>query len=137
MNAETMSFEEALTGFTPAPFAPRAWYNREGDTLEVVIAPDEEVEERVDDLVTVLRSAATNKIIGLTIKKLGAFLKEHQNLSFVFRSPELTFSALFTAVAVARSQNLGSQDRFRRLFGELPKGPEARFQIPQDMFPAF
>lgn len=114
------TFEEALTTSTPEPFRPRAWYNQSGDTLEVVLSSEEELEERIDDVVALLRGAESKKIIGFTIKRLSRFLKDNASVKIVFRSREVSFEALFTAVAVARAQSIESRQLFERVLREFP-----------------
>lgn len=68
-------FENAVMAFAKPegePFTPAAYYDRDGDCIEFIAAPDAFFGERVDDLVTVYYSRDTGEIVGSLIKGISA-----------------------------------------------------------------
>lgn len=57
-------------------FKPGAWYNKQGDCIECLFAPDMFYAERVDDLLTVYYSRQTGKLIGCVLKGVSGFYKK-------------------------------------------------------------
>lgn len=55
-------------------FKPTAAYDRDGDCIEFLAAPDPFYAERVDDLVTVYYSQETGEVVGSLIKGVTSFL---------------------------------------------------------------
>lgn len=60
-------------------FRPTATYDRDGDCIEFLTAPDPFYAERVDDLVTVYYSQESNEIIGSLIKGVSAFFERMED----------------------------------------------------------
>jgi hypothetical protein len=58
------------------PFQPTAIYDRDGDCIEFLAAPDPFYAERVDDLVTVYYSQESGEIIGSLLKGVSIFCRE-------------------------------------------------------------
>lgn len=56
-------------------FEAQVFYDRDGDCVEFVAAPDSYYAERIDDLVTVYYSRDTGEIIGSLLKGVTAFCK--------------------------------------------------------------
>lgn len=57
-------------------FEPTATYDPDGDCIEFLAKPDPFYAERVDDLVTVYYSQATNEVIGSLIKGVRGFCEK-------------------------------------------------------------
>lgn len=85
--------------FTPTPL-----YTPEGDSLMFYIKDEESYRERIDDLLTVYRSFATNEIIGCQIKGVRTKLDELNKFLVTVESEEVLLSLLFLAY-MARSEN--------------------------------
>jgi len=56
-------------------FKPGAWYNRFGDCIEFCLANEGIVAERIDEVITIYRSAVDKRAIGFQIKGVQAILK--------------------------------------------------------------
>ncbi|NUQ63139.1 MAG: hypothetical protein HUU20_11735 [Pirellulales bacterium] len=56
-------------------FKATATYDPDGDCIEFLVSPDPFYAERVDDLVTVYYSQATNEVIGSLVKGVRRFCK--------------------------------------------------------------
>lgn len=57
-------------------FRPTATYDRDGDCIEFLAAPDPFYAERIDDLVTVYYSQETDEVIGSLIKGVSKFCRD-------------------------------------------------------------
>ena len=54
-----------------AAFSPCAYYNRDGDALEVYLSPEAHIAERVNTLITVFVSSTDrDKVVGFVIKNI-------------------------------------------------------------------
>ncbi len=62
-------------GTKPA-FSPQPWYNPVGDCVVYKMADEASVADRVDELLTVYRSAVNNRPIGFQIKGVGAIIQK-------------------------------------------------------------
>jgi hypothetical protein len=83
------------------PFQPTATYDPDGDCIEFLIKPDNFYAHRVDELLTVYRSEATDELVGSFIKSVRAFCKKliQQNpwFAIVVDEPPVRLSHLFVA----------------------------------------
>lgn len=83
------------------PFQPTATYDPDGDCIEFLIKPDNFYAHRVDELMTVYRSEATDELVGSYIKSVRAFCKKliQQNpwFAIVVDEPPVRLSHLFVA----------------------------------------
>ena len=59
----------------PATFRAEPWYNPHGDCIVFQMADEAVVADRIDDLLTIYRSAVDNRPIGYQIKGVGAIIK--------------------------------------------------------------
>jgi hypothetical protein len=57
-------------------FKPTATYDPDGDCIEFLAKPDPFYAERIDDLVTVYYSQATDEVIGSLIKGVSGFCRD-------------------------------------------------------------
>ncbi|MCX7425270.1 MAG: hypothetical protein NTW96_06550 [Planctomycetia bacterium] len=57
-------------------FRPEPWYNPVGDCLVYKMANEASVADRVDDLLTIYRSAEDNRPIGFQIKGIAAMIRK-------------------------------------------------------------
>jgi len=53
------------------------WYNREGDCIEFQTVHEGFMADRIDDYLTIYRSAKTNDPIGFQIKDVGALVDKY------------------------------------------------------------
>lgn len=60
----------------PQEFRPQPWYNPDGDCIIYQISDEAFVAHRIDDMLTIYRSAAGDRIIGFQIKGVHAILKK-------------------------------------------------------------
>ena len=60
----------------PQEFRPEPWYNPYGDCIQYLIADEAPVADRIDDILTIYRSAIDNRPIGYQIKDVLALIKE-------------------------------------------------------------
>lgn len=60
----------------PSGFPPKPWYNPVGDCIIYEMADEAVVADRVDELVTIYRSAITGRAIGYQIKGVAAIAKK-------------------------------------------------------------
>jgi len=65
-----------LLGEPADQFVPTAYYDRDGDCIELVTRPDPFRAERVDDLVTVYYSQESGEVVGSLIKGVSKFCDE-------------------------------------------------------------
>jgi hypothetical protein len=68
--ADTMQGQER-SGFRAEP-----WYNPEGDCIVYKMADEAVVADRIDDLLTIYRSAVDNRPIGFQIKGVAAIIRK-------------------------------------------------------------
>jgi effector-binding domain-containing protein len=59
-----------------SPFEPSATYDPDGDCIEFIAKPDSFYAERIDNLVTVYYSHATNEVVGSLIKSVSRFRQD-------------------------------------------------------------
>jgi hypothetical protein len=85
--------------FTPSPL-----YTPEGDSLMFFIKDEESFRERIDELLTVYRSVATNEIIGCQIKGVRRKLEELSKFLVTLKSDEVDLGLLFLTY-MATSEN--------------------------------
>lgn len=57
-------------------FSAEPWYNVEGDCIVYQTANEEVVADRIDDILTVYRSAVDNRPIGFQIKGVSAIVRQ-------------------------------------------------------------
>jgi hypothetical protein len=55
-------------------FSAEPWYNQDGNCLVYKMANEASVADRIDDLLTIYRSAEDNRPIGFQIKGIGAII---------------------------------------------------------------
>jgi hypothetical protein len=115
--------------FTPTPL-----YTPEGDSLMFYIKDEESYRERIDDLLTIYRSFATNEIIGCQIKGVRTKLKELNKFLVTVESEEVLLSLLFLAY-MARSENETVRHQYEFL-GEQAALLGATLRRPEVLQPA-
>ncbi|MDR2115984.1 MAG: hypothetical protein LBP87_06355 [Planctomycetaceae bacterium] len=59
-----------ITDFPTTPFSPFVFYNKDGNSLEFYISPNDFYSERVDDYLTMLLDMDSNNIVGFIIKNI-------------------------------------------------------------------
>lgn len=91
-------------------FRPCAWYNAEGDALEIYFTPEPHVAERLDSLFTLFVAAGEReRIVGLAIKNMRQHFGEQSGLPEVLLRADratvrlLVYGALFAHEFVLRS----------------------------------
>ena len=57
-------------------FSAEPWYNQDGDCLVYKMASEASVADRIDELLTIYRSAEDNRPIGFQIKGIGAIIRK-------------------------------------------------------------
>ena|SRR3990172_3827506 len=70
-----MKLNEYLQTAKPESFTPKPFYSPEGDTLTYFLEDTEFYAKRLDDLVTVYRSTATDRLVGCKIKGVKRILE--------------------------------------------------------------
>ena len=93
---------------SPRQFRPCAWYNPDGNALEVYLSPETFVAERVDTLFTVfVNPDDRSKVLGLAIKNIKAHFGPQGLSQLVLATGKASVSMLiWTAVGAALSANL-------------------------------
>jgi len=75
---ETHFLNEAVTGLErpeAAPFSPLPWYNPHGDCIVYQIEDEAVVADRVDEFLTIYRSAEDDRPIGFELKEVMALVR--------------------------------------------------------------
>lgn len=62
-------------------FEPSAYYNEDGDCIEVLLSDESYYSERVDDLLTVYRGQESKEIVGSLIKSVRSFVQDFSKTS--------------------------------------------------------
>lgn len=111
-------------------FIPRPLYTVEGDSLMFYLKDEESFRQRIDDLLTVYRSFATNDIIGCQIKGVRRKLDELNKFRVTVTSEEVDLSLLFlTYMATTDDSTVRHQYEF---LGEQAAKLGARLR-PEDV----
>lgn len=87
---------EQLRGIPVDPvFRPRAFYNRDGDTLEIYLRRDSFIVERINSFISAFVSTSDpSQIVGLAIKKIREHFGSDPNLRFLFQTGRATIKLL-------------------------------------------
>lgn len=127
---ESLSADEC-SGFTPQP-----WFNPDGDCIHFQSADEAPVAERVDEVLTIYRSAVDDRPIGFQIKGVRALVQAFgcDGLQFEYETAgdELRFVAVIPLLLAAYER--GPKTIQRRLayataFGQRLPDP-AKVEIP-------
>jgi hypothetical protein len=82
-------------------FRPSAFYNRDGDTLEVYLRREPYVVERISSMISAFVSESDpNQIVGLAIKNIAKHFGEDPNLRFLFQAGRATIRLLVMGTMV-------------------------------------
>lgn len=95
-------FEETLLNLRdPSPFTPRAFHNKQGDSVEFLFSDEDFVAERIDSLVTVYYGQHSGELVGCVIKgcttRLQDFLKENPGLLIEVSDGGISLAHFFAA----------------------------------------
>ena len=103
-------------------FKPEPWYNEFGDCITYQNADEAVVRERIDDLVTVYRSAIDNRPIGFQIKGVLAILKKFGLDALLVKSEEenqeirtISVSALLLTAYESGPMNMSRREAYAQL----------------------
>ena len=89
-------------------FSKDPWYNQDGDCLVYKMANEASIADRIDELLTIYRSAENNRPIGFQIKGVGAIIARFgfAGLAIVSEnSTESMKSVSITALLLAAYEN--------------------------------
>ena len=119
----------------PPVFRAEPWYNQDGDCITYQMADEAIVAERVDDILTVYRSAIDNRPIGFQIKSVIAIIKKF-GLDGLWVSSEtrdgetkrISVTALLLAAYEDGFQTIGR----RRAYASVMKLPPDHESISMD-----
>ena len=67
-------------------FRAEPWYNPDGDCIVYKMANEASIADRIDELLTIYRSAVDNRPIGFQIKGIGAILRKFGLAGFAVAS---------------------------------------------------
>lgn len=86
----------------PERFVPFAFYNEMGDALEIFLAPDERVAERVDQLFTVLVAEHDqHKVVGIVVKHVKEWLGDANDVRALYKTGRAKISLLLLGAKFA------------------------------------
>lgn len=93
-----------LKGKEPKGFESRPVYSRDGDTLSYYFRNDEAYSERVDDLLTVYKSIATDELVGCKVKGITRLLDRLKSFGLVVEpeGEDVRLNLLFFSAAFER-----------------------------------
>jgi len=116
-------------------FRPEPWYNPDGDCVIYQMADEAIVAERVDELLTIYRSAVDNRPIGFQIKGIQAMIRKFgwDGLAFASETDaqavrSISIAALLLAAYEAGPMTLGR----RRAYAAVMESPPPRCTISAD-----
>lgn len=112
---------------------PKPWYNPDGDCIIYQMIDEAVVADRIDELLTIYRSATTNKAIGYEIKGVRAII---QLFGLVGISVEcerskqelLSVSALLLAAYEKGPKTIGRRNGYADAFESFTRHPQV--EIP-------
>jgi len=105
--AEALSWTE-LESSVPGPFQPVPHYDQDSDSLSIFIKDDESYRERIDPLLTVYRSLATNQVVGCHIKHVKKILSTCRAFKLGVKSKDVTIGLLLMGLPLAEQQGKGN-----------------------------
>lgn len=116
-------------------FTPGIWYNAYGDCLEYSTANVAVVADRIDEVITIYRSADKGEAIGFQIKGVSAlvemldadaFVVEHLESNQVIRSVKVNVILAMALQSSSTSRTaLRQVGRYADLLTVMPRGEEA------------
>ena len=116
-------------------FNPEPWYNPEGDCIICQMADEAVVAERVDELLTIYRSAVDNRPIGFQIKGVQAIIRKFgwDGLAFASETDadgvkSVSVAALLLAAYEVGPKTLGR----RRAYADAMQSSPPRNSFPAD-----
>jgi hypothetical protein len=119
---------------------PRPWYNPAGDCIIYQFADEAVVAERVDEVLTIYRSALSNKPIGYQIKGVAALTKRFGWEGVLVECKrnadelhEVSLSALLLAAYEQGPKTIGRRRAYADAFDSLADKPRIR---ADDLTPA-
>ena len=113
-------------------FVARAHYFVDGDFVTYYQADERCYAKRVDDLVTVYLSMATNKLVGCKIKGVRRLLREGGNFGVLVKDEGLRLSFLFL---IGLTLNVADDER-RKMYTECANATKAVFVDKREIIPA-
>lgn len=98
------------------PFAPFAYYNKDGDCVEFFAKSDDYYAERVDGFLTVYRSRDNNEIIGSLMKNIKSIFDQWPGFAVEIHEDKVHLASLFLAGLWSKkpSENLLVEHRIYR-----------------------
>ena len=107
------------------PFRPRPRHSPAGDCLFFYFREDESWADRVDELLTVYRAFATDRVVGFKLKNV-SLLKEQLGTFLVeFETKEVSIYLLFTRMLQWKLQEVRSPDSTAELVRKYAEAIEA------------
>jgi hypothetical protein len=118
----------------PPRFEPRPWYNPEGDCLVYHAANEAVVADRIDEMLTIYRSAVDERPIGYQIKGVAALISKFGWDGLAVRSQ--TFGQELQKVSVAALLLAAYEDGPKTLgrrgaYASLMRGDAPRHEVPR------
>ncbi|MBM4018460.1 MAG: hypothetical protein FJ288_09075 [Planctomycetes bacterium] len=116
-------------------FRAEPWYNPYGDCIEYQVADEAFVAERIDELLTIYRSAIDNRPVGFQIKGVQAIIRRFGWDGLVVASEagagqvrSISIVALLLAAYEEGPKTLGR----RRAYAAVMESPPKQHTIPAD-----
>ena len=115
-----------IKGKRPAAFEARPLYVAEGDCLTFYFKDDDAYAERIDELLTVYRSAGTRELVGCQVKGVRYILKNLGTFGVEIRDGKVDLRVLFMAYAFTRKRIPAEIDELKNVAEQT----NARFEVP-------
>ncbi len=123
----------------PQEFRPEPWYNPYGDCIQYLIADEAPVADRIDDILTIYRSAIDNRPIGYQIKDVLALIKEFgwDGLACVSQqTDEEVMRVSVTALFLAAYESLPRTMTRRAAYASAMQYPTEKRLCREELVPA-
>ena len=120
---------------------PRPWYNPDGDCIVYQMSDEAIVADRIDEVLTIYRSANTNKPIGYQIKGVGAIARtfgwDGVMVEFKRDAEELKQISLYALLLAAYERGpktIGRRRAYARVFESMADRPRISAEDLQGAF---
>ena len=138
---ENHFLEEFVVGQTKQE--PEPWYNPDGDCIVYQMTNEAVVGDRIDEVLTIYRSAVTGKAIGYQIKGVAALTREFgwDGVLVEYKKDteelqEVSLSALLLAAYEQGPKTIGRRKAYADAFESCASNPRMRVDDLATLLPA-
>jgi hypothetical protein len=132
--------DHVVRGEGPASFKAEPWYNPHGDCIVYQTANEAVVADRIDELLTVYRSAVDNRAIGFQIKGVQAIIRKFglDGLAVMTDADGTEVKSISIAALLLAAYEDGPMTlRRRKAYASVMESPPSRTTIPaEEVVPA-